>query len=81
MESSGNSSQRKRRARLHGGCAEQSRKSRGSERERREKEREDKGGKSQWQRNSLSKKLDAQLDDEIERAQGKEMPSPSAKEC
>lgn len=37
--------------------------------------------KSHWQRNSLSKDLDARLDDEIERAQGKEMPSPSAKEC
>jgi len=39
------------------------------------------GGKSQWQRNFLSKKLNVQLDDEIEQAQGEEMPSPLAKEC
>jgi len=66
-------------ARSRAGKAEAAKEKEGRKRER-ERERE-RGGKSQWQRNSLSKKLDAQLDDEIERAQGKEMPSLSAKEC
>lgn len=48
---------------------------------RRARKRERDTEESHCQRNSLSKDLDARLDDKIERAQGKETPSPSAKEC